>query len=109
MLEGPYKTGLKKRIYTRFGADRCHVVRFDPAPEQGIPDMGVLFLGGFWAALEVKTHAKAHRQPNQAYYIELLGNLCFAAFIHPDNEEAVLDELQQAYEDYWAARFPKPK
>lgn len=105
MLEGEYKTELTKRIYQRFGDDGCLVVRLDSALLQGIPDMGVLFAGGFWAMLEAKTSAKAKRQPNQSYYVNWLGNMCFAAFIYPANEEAVLDELQQTYQDYWAARF----
>lgn len=105
LLEGEYKTQLTKRIYDRFGEDRCIVVRLDSALLQGIPDMLVLFVGGFWAALEAKTSAKAKRQPNQPYYIEYMGNMCFAAFIYPDNEEAVLDELHQEFETYWASRL----
>jgi|SRR5690349_17389397 len=104
MLEGEYKTRLTKTIYDMFG-DRCMVVRLDSALLQGVPDMGVLFEGGFWAALEAKTSMNARRQPNQHWYVEQLNRLCFAAFICPENEEAVLNDLHQEYETHWAARL----
>lgn len=104
MLEGPYKTRLTGRIETRFGS-RCMVVRLDANLRQGVPDMLLLFEGGFWAALEGKANAKAPHRPNQPYYVDLMDKLCFAAFIYPENEEAVLNELQQEYETHWAARL----
>lgn len=104
MLEGAYKTGLTKRLGLRFGS-RCLVVRLDANLMQGIPDMLLLFEGGFWAALEGKTSAKARMQPNQPYYVDLMDKLCFAAFIYPGNEEAVLNELQQEFELHWQARL----
>lgn len=105
MLEGPYKTHLTKRIMDRF-PDRCIVVRLDSALRQGVPDMAVLFEGGMWALLEAKTSASARRQPNQDYYVQKLDAMCYAAFIYPENEEAVLDELQQEYESRRTTRFP---
>lgn len=105
MLEGPYKTELTKRIYDRFGRDVCEVIRLDAGLKQGVPDMGILFRGGFWAVLEAKAHARARRQPNQSYYIEMFGRMCFAAFISPENEEAVLNELQQEYQSHRATRM----
>lgn len=107
-LEGEYKTELTKRILERFGEDRCFVTRLDAGLRQGIPDMLILFAGGFWAALEAKRSPKASIRPNQPYYINLLGRMCFAMFIHPENEEAVLDQLEEEYKkhaDYWAARL----
>lgn len=106
MLEGAYKTGLTKRIYKRFGEDYVLVVRLDAALKQGIPDMALLFRGGFWAALEGKTSENAKRQPNQPHYVEMLDQMCFAAFIYPENEEAVLDALEQEYRAHWEARVP---
>lgn len=105
MLEGEYKTRLTKTIYDRFGEDQCFVVRLDANLRQGIPDMGLLFAGGMWALLEAKTSMRAKRQPNQSYYVELFDKLCFASFICPENEEAVLHELQQEYQNHWAARL----
>lgn len=99
LLEGRYKTQLTGRIEKRFGS-RCLVVRLDANLRQGVPDMLLLFEGGFWAALEGKTSATAPFRPNQPYYVDLLAGMCFAAFIYPENEEAVLNELQEEYEHY---------
>lgn len=104
MLEGPYKTQLTRRLYERF-PNRIMVVRLDSALLQGVPDMGVLFEGGFWAILEAKTSMTARRQPNQEFYVQKLNDMCFAAFICPENEEAVLNELAQEYEAHWSSRL----
>lgn len=104
MLEGKYKTQLTKRIYDRWG-DRVVVVRLDSALLQGVPDILVLFEGGMWAALEGKTSAHAKQQPNQPFYVNKLNEMCFAAFIFPENEEAVLNELAEEFETHWAARL----
>lgn len=101
--EGKYKTALTGRIYDRFPS-RCIVVRLNPDNLQGIPDLGVLFEGGFWGLLEAKSSASARHQPNQPFYVQQLNAMCFAAFIYPENEEAVLDELQEEFENHWAAR-----
>lgn len=106
MLESRYKTQLTGRIQKRFGTDHCMVVRLDANLRQGIPDILVLMGGGFWAALEGKRDANSPVQPNQPYYVDLMDRLCFAAFIYPENEEAVLDELQLQYENHWQARIP---
>lgn len=103
--EGRYKTELTKRIYQRFGRDVCEVLVLDS--RQGLPDRLIVFQGGFWAFLEAKTHAKAKRQPNQPYYIDHFGRMCFAAFIYPENEEAVLNAIEQEFQkSCGAARVP---
>jgi hypothetical protein len=102
--EGKYKTELTKRIYLRFGRDNCEVLILDS--RQGLPDRLILFKGGFWAFLEAKISATADIQPNQTYYVEKFGRMCCAAFINPENEEAVLNEIEQEYEAHWAARLP---
>jgi hypothetical protein len=48
--------------------------------------------------LEVKASADAPEQPNQEYYVNSLDAMSFAAFIYPENEEEVLDDLQSAFE-----------
>lgn len=103
LLEGPYKTALTKRIEKRWGP-LVMVFRLDPDFRQGIPDMLLLFEGGFWATLEGKRNAKAPYRPNQQYYVELMDRLCFSAFIYPENEEAVLNELEEAYQSHRQAR-----
>jgi hypothetical protein len=103
VLEGGYKTGLTKRIEKLFGSDVL-VVRLDANLLQGSPDLCLLFRYGFWATLEGKTSARARKQPNQDYYVDLMDGMCFSAFIYPENEEAVLHELCQEYQAYRATR-----
>ncbi len=55
--------------------------------------------------LEVKAFEDAPEQPNQAYYIEMFNDMSFAAFIYPENETEVLDELQQAFKSRRSARL----
>jgi hypothetical protein len=102
--EGTYKTQLTETIYKIFGS-RVLVVRLDANLMQGLPDMGLLFEGGFWAMLEAKTSMNSKRQPNQPWYVNKMNELCFGAFICPENEEAVLNELQQEFEHHWQARL----
>ena len=74
----------------------CLVTKLDSGHIQGIPDLLILW-GERWAALECKKSAKAHRQPNQDYYIERLNGMSFARIIFPENKEEVLNELEQAF------------
>ncbi len=75
----------------------CIVLKNDPNYIQGIPDLLVLYKNQ-WAALECKRNAKAPHRPNQEYYVELLDEMSYSAFIYPENREDVLNELQQAFE-----------
>lgn len=98
MLEADYKPGLMKRVVRRFS--KYGEVRFqhnDPnAPEsQGIPDLTV-YIGDWWALLEVKRSEKSKKRPNQDYWIAHYGQTTFSAFICPENEEEVLDALEQS-------------
>jgi len=94
MRESTYQRGLIKRIEDRFPG--CIVEVNDPSRRQGIPDL-VIYFGDKWAMLEVKASADAPARPNQPYYVERLNEMSFAAFIYPENEEEVLNELQLAF------------
>lgn len=102
MRESVYQAGVVKRIYKRL--PDALVLKNDSALVQGIPDLTVLWRFT-WAALEVKTSRDAVHQPNQEFYIHRLNEMSFAAFIYPENEEAVLNELQQEFETRWATRL----
>lgn len=74
----------------------CVLMKNDSSYLQGIPDWTLLW-GSCWAMLEIKKSLSSRRQPNQEYYVEKLNSMSFAAFICPENEEAVLNELQTAF------------
>ena len=68
----------------------CMIFKMDQI--QGIPDLLILYRNK-WATLENKKSAKAHRQPNQEYYVEKMDEMSFSRFIYPENKKQVLDEL----------------
>lgn len=100
--ESQYQSELTKRICRRFPG--AVVLKQDANLRQGIPDLLVLWRW-CWAALEVKISAAADQQPNQEFYVSQLDEMSFSAFIYPENEEAVLNELQQEFESRWEARL----
>ena len=106
MREATYQARLVRKIKDLFPG--CVVIRLDPQQLQGIPDLLILF-GSKWAVLEAKVSMRAPRQANQEYYVELLNDMSFAAFICPENEEEVLDALQYAFESERHTRVPEPK
>ncbi len=86
---------LKPRLEAEFPG--CVIIKQDPNTSfQGIPDHLVLFEDK-WAALETKRAAGSARRPNQPHYVEKFGNMSFAAFVHPDNLEEVMDGLQSTF------------
>lgn len=93
-LESAYQAQLILRLGNLFPG--CFILKNDPGYLQGVPDLLVLFQNK-WAMLEVKASATSPERPNQPYYVELLDNMSFAAFIYPENEEDVLHDLQQAF------------
>lgn len=63
---------------------------------QGIPDLLVLYKDK-WFSLECKKSAKAKKQPNQDYYVDLMNNMSFSRFVYPENKEQILDELKTKF------------
>lgn len=93
-LERKFQSELIKELKIMFPG--CIVIKNDPNYIQGLPDLTVLFEDK-WATLECKRSAKAHTQPNQRYYVNLMNDMSFSRFIYPENKEEILYELQQAF------------
>ena len=93
-LERDFQRKLIQNIKDRFSG--CMVLKNDPDYIQGIPDLTV-FYKDKWATLEVKKSARATKRPNQEHYVEKMNDMSFSAFIFPENEEVVLDELAEHF------------
>lgn len=93
MLERDYQAKLIKKLRVLFPG--CVILKNDSSYLQGIPDL-TIFYGDRWAMLEVKPDEKSRTQPNQPYYVELMNEMSFAAFVFPSNEQEILRALQQA-------------
>ena len=95
MNETAYQGKLIRKLQTIFPG--CFILKNDPSENQGIPDILILF-GDRWAMLEVKLSVNGNIQPNQQHYITLFDEMSFAAFICPENEEQVLQDLLCCFE-----------
>lgn len=94
MREGTYQSRIITRLEHMF--PDCIVLKNDCNYLQGIPDLTIFYLDR-WACLECKKSDKEPYQPNQEYYLALMNSMSFAAMICPENEEAVLNELQRSF------------
>lgn len=75
----------------------CIILKNNSAWRQGIPDR-VIFWGPHYAFFELKRSRTAkNREPNQEYYVDILDQMSFAAFVYPENKETVLNALQSAF------------
>lgn len=92
--EGRFKKELKQDLTSRFPG--CIITQLDPNDIQGVPDLLVLY-NDRWATLECKKSKTASHRPNQDYYVKKMNAMSYSSFIFPENKEAVLDELQQAF------------
>ena len=104
MRENAYQEYLKGLIEETFPG--AVVLKNDSGLVQGIPDL-VVFCGDRWAMLEVKVSERSRVQPNQEYYIDLFDGMGYASFIYPENEEAVLDDLQLIFGATRQTRYPQ--
>jgi len=95
MRESQFQSKTIEEIKTRFPG--AIVTKMDANYIQGIPDVLILYKNK-WATLEFKKSGSASHRPNQDYYVGLMNDMSFSAFIYPENKEKVLDELQQAFE-----------
>lgn len=96
MLERDYQRELIPRIKARFPQGDCDILKNNAGYRQGIPDLSV-YLPGFWAWLEVKPDKDADQEPNQEWYVQWANRRTFGAFIYPENEKEVLNDLEQTY------------
>jgi len=94
MRESQFQAKLKNELEELFPG--CIVLKNDANYLQGFPDLTILYNNN-WAVLECKKSLHEPYQPNQDYYLELLDHMSFASMICPENKEAVLYELQQAF------------
>ena len=92
--ENQFQAKLIKELKTVF--PDCVVLKNDANYLQGFPDLLILYKDK-WAALECKRADKAHRQPNQEYYVNKLQGMSYASFICPENRNEVMNELQQTF------------
>jgi hypothetical protein len=94
MRESKFQADFIKKVEELF--PECIVLKIDKNYLQGFPDRIFLFRSTY-AVLEFKDEENADRQPNQEYYVDLLGRYAYANFVYPENEEKVLRELQAAF------------
>jgi hypothetical protein len=102
MNENAYQAGIIRKLYELLPG--CVILKNDSSYMPGVPDLLILYEKE-WAMLEVKLYKDSRRRPNQDYYIDLLGSMSFASFIYPEIEEAVFNDLQDAFRSIREARL----
>lgn len=90
MLESKFQTSLIKEVKSRYPGAIC--IKNDANYLQGVPDW-TIFFNDRYALLEVKKSEDETPQPNQPYYVELFGEMSFAAFVYPENKDEILNRL----------------
>ena len=96
MLENKFQAKLIKKLKNLF--PDCFVLKNDPTYLQGVPDLLVLYKDK-WAALECKKSANARHQPNQDYYVARMNDMSYSAFICPENEDEIINELKHRFDN----------
>lgn len=94
-LESKFQAELIKKIEDRLPG--VFILKNDPSHIQGIPDLTILFEDR-WATLEVKRSIKdrLYPEPNQEHYVNTMNQMSYSAFVYPEIEEDILNELQHA-------------
>ena len=95
MKESSFQYETIKEIESMFPG--CITLKNDSKYIQGIPDFIILYKNK-WAMLEFKKSSKESHRPNQDYYVAMLDQMSFAAFIFPENKTEVLNDLAQSFE-----------
>jgi len=95
MKESEFQAKLIKELEILF--PDCVILKNDEQYIQGFPDLLILYKK-HWAALECKRDKCASYQPNQEYYLKILGDMSYSATIYPENKEAIMYELQTAFQ-----------
>lgn len=90
MLESKFQTSLIKEVKSRYPGAIC--IKNDANYLQGVPDW-TIFFNDRYALLEVKKSENEEPRPNQPYYVELFGEMSFAAFVYPENKDEILNRL----------------
>jgi len=94
MLESTFKKMFIEQLKNHmlsFGIE-LDIIKVEPPP-RSFPD--ILVLGPrYWAALEFKREDRASHQPNQDYHVQRLSSKGYSSFVHPDNAEEVLHDLE---------------
>ena len=106
MLESVFQSKLIKELKDIFVG--CIILKNDANYIQGFPDLLILF-NDKWAVLECKRSSEASYQPNQEYYLEMLGNMSYASVIYPEIKKDVIHELQQAFASRRPSRISQRK
>lgn len=95
--ENQYQRELIKKIKKRF--PDSIVMKNDSGYIKGIPDLTILN-GKSWATLECKREKDAEHQTLQNYYVNRMNNMSYSSFIYPENEEAVLNEMERSFKSH---------
>ena len=101
MSESLFQNHLISKIKRRWPG--AVVLKNDSSYIQGFPDLLVLIEDG-WFALECKASENSPVRPNQDYWVDELNSMGFAAFIYPENQKEILDEMEQSLNSHRKAR-----
>lgn len=101
MLESKFQAALIKDLKDLFPG--CVILKNDSGYTQGIPDLLLLYKTN-WAVLECKRSfeemekcVRENNPPNQAWYVEMMNDMSFAAFVYPENRKEIINALCESF------------